>query len=191
MKEPASERFRNREYTSKIILLNLLSSCYITANGAEEAKYGQLALDLAEKLNWNKGIADAYNCLVANYFQIPGRAKSLEYFAAAIHTCEEMRDKRVLSATYRNLAGLYSRQSDCHMALKYLQKRLQIDQDAQDKLGQAVAHRDIWRNTVNTAARREQNSEGGKINIQRPPMKWQKIDLSGTSGARSPRRITG
>ncbi len=143
LKELAGENYRNKEDTNKANLLNTLSNNYVAIDDAEGVKFGQQGLAMAEKLQWKKGIANADNCLAANYFHLSGHTKSLEYFAAAIKIYEETGDRNGLSATYSNMASLYSRQSDYHTALKYLQKRLKTDQDAQDKIGQVAVYRDI------------------------------------------------
>ena len=143
LKELTGEHFRNKEDTAKVSMLNALSNEYVVIDDAAGAKYGQQSLELAEKLQWKKGMACADNALGANYFHLPGHTVSLEYFSAAIKICEETGDKKLLSATYSNMAGLYSRQSDYHAALKYLQKRLKTDEGAQDKMGLVQTYRDI------------------------------------------------
>lgn len=143
LKELSGENFRNRADTSKINLLNTLSMDFASLDDAEGVKYGQQSLELAEKLHWKKGIAGADNSLAANYFHLPGHAKSLEYFSAAIKIYEDAGDKKGLSAAYSSMAGLYSQQSDYRTALRYLQKQLKVDEGADDKMGQAVAYRDI------------------------------------------------
>src|SRR5580765_466408 len=53
--------------TNKVHLLIDLSFTYNSIDPDAGIKYGQEALDLAKKLNWKKGIADANRALGVNY----------------------------------------------------------------------------------------------------------------------------
>jgi len=54
---------RQKEDTNKVKLLNKLSSGYWKIKPDEGIRYGQKSLELATKLDWEKGIAVGYNAL--------------------------------------------------------------------------------------------------------------------------------
>ncbi|MBA3970858.1 MAG: histidine kinase, partial [Bacteroidetes bacterium] len=53
--------------TNKVKLLGDISATFWSINPEEGIKYGKQALELAEKLEWKKGMASAYGRIGVNY----------------------------------------------------------------------------------------------------------------------------
>jgi len=88
--------------TSKVKLLTDLSFIFYSIDPDEGLRYGMQGLELAEKLNWKKGMANANRTIGVNYAY--GKSyyqHSLEYYLKGLKLFEELGDKggtaRILS----------------------------------------------------------------------------------------------
>ena len=83
-----------KEDTNKVKLLVDLSHTYYSINPDEGLKYGKQGLALAEKLDWEQGMANAGRTIAGNY----GYGKSdypmaLKYASQALQHFQEIGDK--------------------------------------------------------------------------------------------------
>src|SRR5262245_19859643 len=68
-----------REDSIKVKVLNRISHEMRATDPDEGLKYADMALQLAEKLNWKPGISTAYSFLANNYDSKSDFSKALEY----------------------------------------------------------------------------------------------------------------
>ena len=68
LKEFTADSTQNKEDTNSVKLLTALSSAYVNIEPANGVKYGEQALALAEKSEWQKGLAMANGAIGINYF---------------------------------------------------------------------------------------------------------------------------
>ncbi len=89
--------------TTKISLLNRLSSSYFYINPKEGIRYGEAALKLATKIKWLKGIALANDNLGVCQWVLTDYIKALNYFYKSLSTYKKLKDLNGISSTYNNL----------------------------------------------------------------------------------------
>src|SRR6185437_979170 len=90
------------EDTNKVKLLIDLSHTYYSINPDEGLNFGKQGLALAEKLDWEKGMANACRTIAGNYgFGKSDYATALKYSLQSLQQFEEIGDKlgtaRILS----------------------------------------------------------------------------------------------
>ncbi|MBS1657187.1 MAG: tetratricopeptide repeat protein [Bacteroidetes bacterium] len=124
--------------TNQVNLLSDISFTYYSIDPDEGIKYGKQALDLAEKLNWKKGIADANRVIGVNYCYGKSEYQSAEeYLLKALNFYEEVKNKPGMAKVLSNLGVAHWYQSDFPKALDYYFKALKIDEQQGNKNGMA------------------------------------------------------
>ena len=126
---------KQKEDTNKVKLLNDLSFGYYSINPDEGIKYGQQGLELATKLEWEKGIANANSTLGNNYLFKSDYPKALEYYQKVKKMEEEIGDKTGIVAVTCNIGNVYKHQCDYPNALEYYFKALKIYEEIGNKIG--------------------------------------------------------
>ena len=98
------------------------------ANGdyRKAIRYGEEALNEAEKIKFNTGIADACNALAAIYDEQGQYPKSLLYYMRTMKIHEQQKDKAGICRDYNNIGLLYENLSNYNTALDYYNKALQM-----------------------------------------------------------------
>jgi len=129
-----SELPKAKEDTSKVKLLVDISFTYNSIAPDEGIKYGKQGLELAERIDWKKGIADAYSAIGVNYtFGKSDYTDGLGYFLKALNLIEELGSKPKKAKVLNNIGVVYWYQSDYPKALEYYFKALKIDEELGDK----------------------------------------------------------
>ena len=126
-------RYKNNEDTNKVKLLSNLSYNYSHVNPAEGIKYGQQGLDLATKLQWDKGVATTNNSIGNNYLSLAEFPKALEYFQVALKTHEKIGNKKAVLSTASNIGLAYGQQGNYPKALEYFFLALKMAEEMGDK----------------------------------------------------------
>ncbi len=108
---------------------------------------GKKALKLALKLNWKRGIANAYGNLGIYYTIKADYTKSLSYYLKALKLDEEMvklaskneifASNRLFAQRLSNIGNLYTQQGNFKNAINYYARALKIDSTINYKLGMA------------------------------------------------------
>jgi signal transduction histidine kinase/Tfp pilus assembly protein PilF len=133
-----------KEDTSKAHLLCTIAFEFYRINPDEGLKYGQQSLNLSEKLNWEKGIADAYRNMGVLYGHGKGdNKKALEYYFKSLTISGKQKDSRGMSLTYNDLGLAYEQESDYPKALDYFFKALKIAEATDEKIEIAKFHSNI------------------------------------------------
>lgn len=127
-----SDRFRNREDTNKIKLLNNLSFSIHYIDPIEGLKYGKKALALSEKLEWKKGLGLAYNALYASYSTMGEYDTAIACCMKSLAIFKELKHIKNIASNYGNLAECYGAKADYYNALKYEFEELKIAETLND-----------------------------------------------------------
>jgi signal transduction histidine kinase/CheY-like chemotaxis protein len=126
---------KTKEDTSKVNLLNdLCITCY-TINGDNGIRYGNQALELAKKIQWNTGMAKAYNSIGINYhYAKTDYTKALDYYLKALKIFEESGNKKNIAISFIDIGNIYLRLSEPAKASDYYNKSLKICRESGDKM---------------------------------------------------------
>ncbi len=122
-----------RNDTSKVKLLNDISFTYFTVNPDEGIRFGQQGESLAEKLNWQKGVAASYQSIASNFLAKHNLLQAQKYYWASLKINEALSDKRGVVTSLHNLGVIYEIQYDYPKALEYYRKALTLSDELGDK----------------------------------------------------------
>jgi two-component system NarL family sensor kinase len=130
--------------TGKVIHLNKLCREYTSIGNYDTAfYYGNTALQLAGKLNFQKEIAAAYNNIGNIYFNQGNYDKALENHLSALNIRKEINDKKGIAASYNNIGLIYSNQGKYDKALENHLASLNLQQETGNKSGIAASYNNI------------------------------------------------
>ncbi len=130
--------------TNKVIHSYKLCWEYIKKGHYDTAMYyGNTALELAQQLNFKKGIAGAYGNIGSVYYEEGDYPKALECYLKTLKISEELGDKKVILKWLGNIGVIFSRQGNYSKALDYYFKALQISEELDNKTGIASSYNNI------------------------------------------------
>lgn len=127
-----------REDTNKVKLYTRISHLYPYINPDEGLKYGNYALELADKLSWSPGIADAYAAIGGNYANKADYANALDYEYKALKIYEQNKNIPKQAVMLQNIAIVYHTSKNQPKSLEYNQKSLELYEKLNDKQGVAA-----------------------------------------------------
>ncbi len=124
--------------TNKVNALVMLSRVF-KASGEDDSSLScsERAQALAEKIGFNKHLAEALNGIGNNYFQRGNFPKALEYYFKALRVAKEMNNKKDIAAVLGNFGNIYCKQGNYPQALEYYLKALNLAQDIGNKRSMA------------------------------------------------------
>ena len=122
----------------KVDTLNQISSAYIYKSPDQCIRYGTRALKLAQKLQYPKGEAAAFNYIAIGSTILGNPDKAREYFEKALEIFEKSGEKKGIAQTLNNLGSFYKRLSDYEKALEFYLKALKIEKEIGRKVGIAI-----------------------------------------------------
>lgn len=112
-----------KEDTNKVnILFQLSEQCVVE----DILKYAQQSLALAEKLKYEKGIANAYNNIAFVYHNQGQIQKALEYYSQALAIQEKIKNDVGLATALSNVASIYDDQNQIEKSLEYNLRALKL-----------------------------------------------------------------
>ncbi len=122
------------EDSSKVKMLEEISYSYYSIDPDEGVKYGRGSLELAQKLGWEKGMAQAYNTIGINY----GYGKSdypnaLDNYLKALAISERMGNKAQVGSLLNNIGSVYDDQGEDQKALEYYERALAVHRELGNK----------------------------------------------------------
>jgi tetratricopeptide (TPR) repeat protein len=124
------------EDTVKVNILNALAQTYINIADMEKAReYAVIALELAQKLEFKKGIGDSWNNLGTVYLHQAKHESSLNYYLEALSIRKEIGDKKGIGDSYNGIGNVYSNQTKFVEALNYLLESLKVRLEIGDQKG--------------------------------------------------------
>lgn len=132
------------EDTVRVNSLNALSKQNIDISDFVMAKqYADSALELAKKLNYKKGIANAHNNIGIVYKNQGNYPEALENYLASLKINEEIGDKKSIAHVYNNMGIVYQSMGNYPEGLKNSMASLKICEETGDKKGSAHAYSNI------------------------------------------------
>jgi len=93
---------------------------------------GSKALDLAKKLNYTYGIAEAYRVTGIGQYYLNEPEDAINSYISALSNFALINDKKGTAKVYNNIGNLY-RDNDYDRSLEYFQKALDIGNEISDK----------------------------------------------------------
>jgi serine phosphatase RsbU (regulator of sigma subunit)/Tfp pilus assembly protein PilF len=123
----AQERDQNRVDQLNDLFKNTLNQDPIRALG-----YTKEALEIADFINYDKGIADAYNNMGVIQNRIGNLDKALEYFFDSRRLQQAIANPDGLAASLNNIGTVYSSKKDYDKALDYFLDAYRIIEKLQD-----------------------------------------------------------
>ena len=126
-----------KEDTNKVSMLHSISFQYNSIDPELGIKYGKKSLALAQKLNWQTGIAKSYNSIGGNLYALGDFDEALDNFKKSLKLNEESNDKQGIANNLSNIGNIYYNLSNYSIALNYYQKALKIDVELGEKDGEA------------------------------------------------------
>ncbi len=107
---------------------------YNTEIGLDYAKMG---LDLAQKLNFKRGIAGGYKALGLNFWRMGVYDSAIENYFIAINRYKEINDYNAVCRCYNNIGLVYFAKSDYVKAKDYLYQALTIAEKLKSDMEQS------------------------------------------------------
>ncbi len=118
--------------TSKVKALNSISYQYRENNNILAVSYGETALALAKKLNYNEGLWYANNNLGEAKRYLGKSAEAIEYHQAALNIAEKNNFKILIGHSYNNLAIILKNNKNFKQAEEYFLLSLKAYQEIND-----------------------------------------------------------
>ena len=123
-----------KEDTTKVKMLDDIAwESYVAGDYNNSLVYATQSKELAEKLNYSKGIANACNKMGNAYYNLGNHAMAVESYFNALRIQEKTRDRIGISNSYNNLGNVYDSQEKFDEALKYQLKALALRKEIGDK----------------------------------------------------------
>ena len=119
-------------------LLALGKKLFSTAPG-ESVEYGLRAKELAEKLNFQKGLAYAYKTIGMGYYWQGNHLEAIHNYQKSLAIFDSIGDKVGVANIQNNIGAVYSDESDDATALLYYLKSLKNSEEVGDTLRIATA----------------------------------------------------
>jgi tetratricopeptide (TPR) repeat protein len=125
-----------KEDTNKVNALNTITKEYNYLGSPTIAiNYGNVALQLSEKLNYKKGASLANSLLGTSYTNLSQYPKALGYYLEALKIDEETGNKRGVGLRLNKIGMVYERQREPDKALNYYFRAIKIGEEIGDSLG--------------------------------------------------------
>jgi len=113
--------------TAKVNLLNELSRKNFYSDPMEGMRYGEIALNLASKIQWKKGMAIANDHLGICNWVSANYPKSILYFQNSLSNYQGLKDQVGIADAYNHLASLHLEIKKYKQAFVYFNEAYKID----------------------------------------------------------------
>jgi len=121
-----------KEDTNKVILLHQLCWEYRTSNPGKAYVFGHQAIELAQKLQYDRGLANAYNRLGVVHYRQGNYVEATTSLLNALVYWEKLGDKRGMAKSYSNLGNVFSDQLNYDKALEYYLQAVEMANETRD-----------------------------------------------------------
>ena len=120
-----------KEDTNKVRLLNDISTKYTWMYADTASMYARRGLQLAQRLNDEKGIAFAQRSMCASLTVLGNYLLALDYGFKALTLFKKIRSNTGIAGSYNTIAQCYRGQGDYSTAIKYARIALQLAEQNQ------------------------------------------------------------
>ena len=121
--------------TNRVNALNELAANYGVSDIVKVIEVAHEALALAKKIQYDKGIADAYGYLGGAYGDAGNNSKAIECFLEALRLTEKYNDLRNSALNYHDIGVLYVEEGKFEEGIRYYQKAVDIWQRVGNERG--------------------------------------------------------
>jgi signal transduction histidine kinase len=133
-----------KDDTSKVNTLIALSKQLRQASNFTDAKkYAEKAISLAENINFENGIAGAYNNMGIFYFYQNDYPEALKNYLASLNVREKIGDNQGIADCYHNIGYVYHNQGNYPEAIKNYFASIRAKEKTGDKGGMARSYGNI------------------------------------------------
>jgi adenylate cyclase len=129
--------------TNQVNILCNISKEFWGNNSDSAMEYAHQSLKLAEEINYQKGIANAYNSIGSIYDDIGDFPSALDYYNKSLRIREAIMDKEGIAYSYNNIGVICKEKGDYPAALKNYLQSLKIREEIGDKKGIAGSYNNI------------------------------------------------
>ena len=129
--------------TTTVSALLSLSFQYEGINPDKAFEYGLKSLNLAQQLNYEKGIGNAHNNLGDLYWYRSDYSSSHDHYFKALKIFEKLNDEAAIADCNRNIGWVYYDQNNLSIALEYYEKSLVTNQKLKRKKKMGQNYNDI------------------------------------------------
>jgi tetratricopeptide (TPR) repeat protein len=141
---------KQKDDTIKVNILNDLSKQTVfQGNNEQSLKYSQAALELSEKLNYQKGIAKAYSAKGLVNWNKGNYKEALNYFSQSLNISKKIGDRKGIAVAYNNTGLIYMLQGNNKEALDIFYKSLKIKEELNDKPGIGITYLNLGNICIN------------------------------------------
>jgi adenylate cyclase len=118
--------------TFKVHLLLVLSKKYFSNAPEKAIEYAQQAKQLAEQLNFQKGLAYAYKNIGIGYYWQGNYVEAIHSYQKSLAVFDSLGDKVGIANIQSNIGAIYANEGDDETALDYHLKSLKASEEAKD-----------------------------------------------------------
>ena len=122
-----------KDDTNKVYLFTDIADELTSSNFKESIIYSNKGLELAQKLHFKKGVAQAYSTMANAYSDQSDYINCLEYNKKALEIRKELNDSRKVAASLDNIGNVYNDQGNFTKALEFYNQAIIINEKNNDK----------------------------------------------------------
>jgi|GEM_PF-876019 len=129
--------------SQKVDTLNQLAFAYHRSELQKTRDYATQALELSEKLDYQKGVASSYIMLALYHGGIGEYGKAVEFSLQAMKLFEVINEPGGVASACRNIGNIHLNRDDFKQALKFYRKSLKICENIDNHEGAATSLNNI------------------------------------------------
>ena len=118
--------------TNKVIVLNMIADRLLYVDYEDIRGFAEDALSLSEELDYEKGIARAYNNLGIFYREVGVYDQAIDYFFKSLKIMEEVDNQAGIARSYNLIGIIYYYLTSYDLSLEYYNKALEINKMQDD-----------------------------------------------------------
>jgi len=122
------------EDTNRVKTLLNLSYTIVYDRPDSSMNYADEAMELSEKLKWQKGIAGSFRQKGLVYYTLSDNVNSMDYYLKALKAGRTIHSEIFDASLYNNIANIYADLQDYNKALDYYSKYLSISRKLKSKI---------------------------------------------------------
>jgi tetratricopeptide (TPR) repeat protein len=131
------------EGREKVRVLNNIADKYSSLAPKKGMDYGKSSIELAEKLGYSEGVADASEIIGSIYYQLGDFEHAIQYYLKSLKVFRKEENKNGIATVYNQIGKCYRDMSNFEKALEYHNKALKINEEIDNKSGIANSYNNI------------------------------------------------